>query len=130
MAANSGRDFLVKIGGTAIAGAQEGGMSVDNSPIDITDNGDAGFRTLANFTGPRSMDLSMSGVWKDATVRDLAIGVTSPLLTDATLDFADGGAITGDFYLANYEETGTHDGAVTFTGTLQSSGAWAYVAAI
>ena len=73
--------------------------------------------------------MSISGAWTDKVVRDLALG-TSLLLTDITLDFADGGDIVGDFFLANYAETGAHDGEVTFTATLQSSGSWTYTTAV
>lgn len=126
--ADTGRDLLILKNAVAIAGAQENGVSVDNSPVDITSIGDNGFRTLADFAGMRALDISISGVWANKTLRDSALGATL-LLTDITIEFADGGDIAGDFYLANYEETGAHDGAVTFTATLQSSGAWTYTTA-
>tara|TARA_R110000868_G_scaffold223318_2_gene475203 strand:- start:10981 stop:11367 length:387 start_codon:yes stop_codon:yes gene_type:complete len=126
--ADTGRDLLILKGATAIAGAQENGISIDNSPIDITSIGDGGYRTLAEFAGMRALDISVSGVWVDKVIRDQALGTTM-LLTDITIEFADGGDIAGDFYLASYEETGAHDGAVTFTAALQSSGAWTYTTA-
>lgn len=129
--ADTARNFLIKKGGTAIAGARENSMTIDNSPVNITDIASGGFRTLADFSGERALDLSVSGVWKDKVVRDLALGAdTGLLLTDLTLDFADGGDIAGDFFLANYEEGGPHDGEVTFTASLQSSGAWTYTTAV
>ena len=129
--ANTGRDLLINKGATAIAGAQTHSVSVDNSPVDISDIAGAGFRTLAGFAGNRKMDISVNGVWTDKVMRDLALGADSALLlSDITLDFADGGDISGDFYLASYEETGAHDGAVTFTCSLQSSGAWTYTTAV
>jgi len=126
--ADTGRDLLILKNAVAIAGAQENGVSVDNSPVDITSIGDDGFRTLANFAGMRALDISVSGVWADQTIRGSALG-SALLLDDITIEFADGGDIAGDFYIANYEETGAHDGAVTFTASLQSSGAWTYTAA-
>ncbi len=77
----------------------------------------------------RALDISVSGVWTDTVMRDAALAATGMLLTDITIDFADGGDISGDFYLASYEESGAHDGAVTFTCSMQSSGAWTYTAA-
>lgn len=126
--ADTGRDLLILKNATAIAGAQENGISVDNSPVDITSIGDGGYRKLADFAGMRTLDISISGVWADKVMRDQALGTTL-LLTDITIEFADGGDISGDFYLASYEETGAHDGAVTFTASLQSSGAWTYTTA-
>lgn len=131
MAADTGRDLLIKKGGSAIAGAQTNSISVDNSPVDISTISSAGFRELAGFSGNRKMDLSVSGVWIDKVVRDLALGADSGLLlTDITITFADTGSLSGDFFLANYSEDGAHDGAVTFTASLQSSGAWTYTTAI
>lgn len=127
--ADTGRDLLILKNAVAIAGAQENGISVDNSPVDITSIGDGGYRTLADFAGMRTLDISISGVWADKVMRDQALGTTL-LLTDITIEFADGGEISGDFYLASYEETGAHDGAVTFTASLQSSGAWTYTTAV
>lgn len=126
--ADTGRDLLILKNATAIAGAQENGISIDNSPVDITSIGDGGYRTLADFAGMRTLDISISGVWADKVMRDQALGTTL-LLTDITIEFADGGDISGDFYLASYEETGAHDGAVTFTASLQSSGEWTYTTA-
>jgi len=129
--ADTGRDLLVKKGATAIAGAQTNSISVDNSPVDISNISSGGFRELAGFSGNRKLDISVSGIWTDKVMRDLALGADSGLLlSDITLDFADGGNISGDFFLANYSEDGSHDGAVTFTASLQSSGAWTYTTAI
>lgn len=126
--ADTGRDLLILKNSVAIAGAQENGISIDNSPVDVTTIASNGYRTLADFAGMRSLDISISGIWADKVIRDQAMGTTL-LLTDITIDFADGGSLSGDFYLANYEENGAHDGAVTFTASLQSSGAWTYVTA-
>ena len=124
MAAISGRDLIVKKASTAIAAVRTTGISVDNSPVDITSNDDAGFRTLGGFSGVRSMDITLEGVWSDTVVSDLAYGADSGLLlTDVTIE--DGqDTISGDFFLASFERSGSHDGEVTYSATLQSSGAW------
>ena len=86
--ANTGRDFLIKIAATAIAGAKTTGLSLDNSPIDITSLSSGGFREL------------------------------------------DGATLAGDFHVANYNETGSHDNAVEFDATLQSSGTFVLTTAV
>lgn len=131
MAEQSGRDFTISKASTVLAGGREVGMSVDNSPVNVTDQGDSGYRSLAGFSGERTLDMSFSGVWNDDTLRDLALGAEGSLLmTDITIDFSDGGSLSGDFFLQNYEETGPYDNSVTFTATLQSSDAWTYTAAV
>tara|TARA_R110000824_G_scaffold59702_2_gene160096 strand:+ start:276 stop:662 length:387 start_codon:yes stop_codon:yes gene_type:complete len=125
MAVEPGREFLVKKGGTAILGAQETSISIDSSPVNVTDMASAGFRTLANFAGERSLDIACNGIWEDNVFRNLALGADSALLlSDVTVVFADAAVISGNFLLASYEETGSYDGAVQFTCSLQSSGTW------
>lgn len=129
MTEKSGRLMLIKIASTAIAGARESGFTVDNAPVNITDLASGGFRKLASFSGTRSFDLNISGLWFDKTFRELAVGA-SPLMTNAELEFADGATMEGDLFIANYAETGAHDTEVTFTATLQSAGLWTYTTAV
>lgn len=126
MAAVSGRDLLVKKAATAIAGFRSNTITVDGSPVDITSKDDGGFRTLAGFVGIKSIDIEGEGVWKNNTLGALAFAAsdTGLLLTDITIETASGAVIAGNFYLANYAETGAHETEVTFTASLQSSGAW------
>jgi|TARA_R110000851_G_scaffold249005_1_gene401518 predicted secreted protein len=127
--ADTGRDLVISIAATAVAGAQTNSISLDNSPVDISSISSGGYRQLGNFSGNRKLDLSISGVWTDAVARAAAFASEAALLmTDVTLDFADGASIAGNFYLASYTEEGSHDGAVTFTASLQSSGAFTYTA--
>ena len=127
MAASSGRDFTIKKAATILAGLRENSISFDGSPVDVTDKTDSGFRTLAGFAGMKSFDLSASGVLDDAVLRDLAMDPTSTLLlTDVTLEFADGGVVAGDVYVASVDFAGAHDGENTYDVSLQSSGEWTW----
>lgn len=127
MAARSGRDLIIKKATVAIAGVRTTSVSIDNSPVDITSKSDGGFRKLASFAGMRALDISVEGVWEDQIISDIAIGTGSALLTDITIE--DGvDRITGDFYIANFEYAGDHDGEMTYSATLQSSEAWAMAA--
>jgi predicted secreted protein len=131
MPAKSGRDLLIKKAGTAIAGFRTNTVTVDGSPVDITSKDDGGFRTMADFAGTLSIDIEGDGVWKANTLGALAFAAspTGRLLTDITLVNANGDTIAGSFYLANYVETGAHETEITFTASLQSSGAWTVTAA-
>lgn len=132
MAAQKGRDLLVLKNATAIAGLRETSVAVDGSPIDITNKGDSGYRTLASFSGVESIDITASGVWEDDVMRAIAFSGTgtTKLLTDITLAWGDGATLSGDFYLASWTSAGNHDGEETYDTTLQSSGAWTYTAAV
>lgn len=130
--ADSGRLLLVKKNGTAILGARENGISVDNSPVDISDIASGGYRELGDFAGNRKLDISIAGVWEDVTWRGIALGSTQSdlLMTDVTVELSDGATISGDFFLSAYAENGPHDTEVTFTATLISSGAWTHTPAV
>lgn len=124
MPAVSGRDLIIEKNGTPIAGVRSSGFSIDNSPVNITSKDDAGFRTLADFAGERSLDITVEGVWKDDVISAIALDDATQLLTDITIIDASGATISGDFYLASFEQTGDHDGEVTYSAELQSSGIW------
>ena len=131
MAARSGRALLIKKAATAIAGFQTNTVSFTAEGVDITDKLDNGFRTFADFAGIISFEISGDGVAKDTTLRDIfksGTGGSGFLLTDVTLEWDSGETWECDVFLSAYEETGAHDGAVEFSATLQSSGAWAAVA--
>lgn len=130
MAALSGRDLIVKKGATVIGGVKTTSLSVDNSMVDITSKDSDGFRTLASFAGTRAMTISLDGIWDDDLLSAVALGTDSALLTDITIesksltDGATTGTLSGDFYLASYEISGSDAEAITHTATLESSGAW------
>jgi predicted secreted protein len=135
MAAKIGRELLIKKGATVLAGVRTKSMSYAGEPIDITSDDDAGFRTLLAETGQEALDLSVEGLTKDTTLRALALGSGSLMLTDITLNFpktgtqtTTGDVISGSFVLTGLEESGAYNDAMTFSASLQSSGAGTYTA--
>lgn len=127
MAAAKGRELLVKNGSTVLAGVRTKGAAINNEPIDITSDDDLGYRTMLSDAGTMSVDLSVEGVTKDAIFRTLAAtGGTGLMLTGITLEYPDGGILAGDFFLNSFEETGAYNEAMTFSASLQSSGAFTY----
>lgn len=130
MAAGSGRDFVVKKNGTALAGLRENSLTPEGGSVDLTSKEDNGFRKLADFHGTRSWDMSASGVLKDAVFQDIIMDPSaSLLLTDVTLEFHDGAIVAGDVYIGSATFAGAHDGEATYELSLQSSGQWTYTAA-
>lgn len=126
MAASSGRELLIKKGATVIAGVRTKTVTINGEPIDVTTDDDSGFRTLLADPATRSIDLSVEGITKDDTLRAIVAGAGPQLLTDITIEYPDGSVIAGDFYLVSVEESGEYQDAVTFTASLQSSGAFTY----
>lgn len=128
--ARSGRSLLIKQAGTAIAGFKTNTVSFTAEGVDITDKLDNGFMTYADFAGVISFELTGEGVAKASTLRDIfknGSGGSGFLLTNITIDWDGTEVWECDLFMSAYEETGEHDGAVEFSATFASSGAWAEV---
>lgn len=131
MAASSGRDFTISKAGTVLAGLRENSVSFDGSPVDITGKSSNGFRTLASFSGVRSFEITASGFLDDIVLQAIAADEDSTLLlTDITIEYADGATCSGDVFLSSYQQSAPHETEVTYSVTLQSSGEWSYTPAV
>lgn len=133
MTKTAGRLFLLKIGGTAVAGLRNVSLSVNGTPINVTDQGDSGVQSLLSgeLTG-QSLEITGDGIEEDQVLRDLSLGAASgKFLTNMTLDFpaqtgVSSDEISGNFAMTAYSETGAYEDAVTFTTTFTSNGAWTF----
>lgn len=132
MAAEAGRDLRIKYdadgaGGTAaavIAGARTDSLTINNTSIDITDKDDSGIQTLLDDIGVQSLEISCTGVLKDATLITLADSAASGAALHY-FEIAVGSLRTyaADFFITSFEVTGEQDGTITFSMSLVSSGA-------
>lgn len=120
MAEILGRKVTVSVGGTVVATARTTSMTVNNEPVNITSAGDDGIRRLMDEPGEKSIEITLDGLYDGASLYDLAQGAS--LLTEVVLTYA-GYTLTGDFFLSSYNEGQPYNEAVTFSATLQSSGA-------
>lgn len=133
MAKQTGRLCVIKKNNVTIAGGRTVGLTVNGSPINVEDQGDAGFATyLSGILTGRSLELTIEGYEEDQVFRDLALAATSTgqFLTDITFEFPNGDAISGDFVLTAYTETGAYEDGQTFSTTLSSDAAWTYTQAV
>lgn len=132
-AAKIGRELLIKKATVVLAGVRTKSLSFAGEPVDVTTDDDTGARTLLAESGQEAIDLSVEGITKDTVLRAAALGSGSLMLTDITLEFpktgtqvTTGDTISGSFFLSSLEESGTYNDAMTFSASLQSSGAWTY----
>jgi predicted secreted protein len=124
MSAAIGRALIVKRASVKIAAIVSKTVSINNEPVDITNDDDSGFRTLLEASGTRSIDISFEGVSTDDVLLSVAAGAAPTLITADEIEFPSGLTITGSFRFNTYEVSGEVAGRVQFSGTLQSSGAW------
>ena len=129
MAAEAGRDLRIKYasdGSTyvVVAGARTDSMTFNNEAIDITDKDDAGVRTYLDDIGVKSMSLSCTGVATASTFSALAAAATSDTaLHSFAIDMGSFATYTGSFFITSFEATGEQADTITFTLSLESSGA-------
>jgi len=135
MAGAIGRTLLLQRGGTRLVGLRTKSWSFNGEPIDKTNDDDAGFRSLLTDAGTKSMDISFDGVAEDELIQDLVLSGGSLMLTDITLEWplrsgdTVPASLAGNFFLTSFEQSGTYNDAITFSGSLQSSEEWTYTAA-
>lgn len=122
MGADVGRELIIKKGSSIIcAGISNKSVTINNEPVDITNDDDSGWRAYLSKAGVKSVDISFSGVTKNATLLDLVSGELI-LLEEISIEFPDGSVIEGDFVFATMSQSGESGGAITFDATLNSSG--------
>lgn len=129
MAAANGRELKIKKNNVVIAGVRTKTVAIAGEPIDITSDDDLSYRTMLDEPGTRSIDLTVEGITKDDQLRSIILTGGGLLLSDITIEYPDGGEIAGDFFLASVEDSGEYADALTFSASLQSSGAWVYTSA-
>ncbi len=132
MSAGAGRLLKLKNAALAtIAGIRTKGIKIGNEAIDITTDDEDAIRTFLDDVGDgsgelvaasRAIDISFDGIAKDDVLLKATVELSGVLAT-YTVEFPSGATVSGKFALVNYEKTGEYQGASTFTGELQSSGA-------
>jgi predicted secreted protein len=136
MATNVGRTITVYWGDDSpqlpVAGIREKGITLSGEAVDVTNDDSNGWRELLDAPQMNTVELSVSGVMLNDTLRaDWFAGAsaTGSRMQAATFEYPDGATISGNFYLQEFAETGNHDGEITFEATFASSGVVTYAPA-
>lgn len=125
-----GRDFALQLSNGAtvpvfatLGGLRSSKLTLNNNPVDVSDDS-SGWRQLLADAGVQSLDISGDGCFANdvslSTIQGAAVNRTSLPMQIAT---GKGDKFVGSFVIASMERTGAHDGAETYTLTLQSDGA-------
>ena len=116
-----GREVTLTVGGVSILGVQTKGLTVNNEPLDTTDDNSAGWAEALAIPGQKSVEMPFSGLVKNLELLR-AIMVNESQIYACVMTYPDGSDVTGDFFMANFNETGEYNGLKTFDVSLQSSG--------
>lgn len=133
MAGSVGRKTVIEKNDVVILGVRSLTMSWSGESIDVTSGEDLGKRLLLADSGQEAVDISGEGIMKAALFRELVLGSSSKMLTDIVIKFAiltpsntTPAELSCNLKLSGYEEGHPYNDAITFSFTLESSGAWAY----
>ena len=107
---------------TLVAGARSDSITINNEPIDVTDKGDDGWRTLLADASVRSVEMAVSGLVSGDSLISKSLGATTALHGDYKIEIDGIGEAAGEFFFSNIEISAPHDGAAEFSATIQSSG--------
>jgi TP901-1 family phage major tail protein len=134
MAAQKGKDLLVKIGDgagfTTVAGLRTRRLAFNAETVDVTHAESADrWRELLDGAGVKRASVSGRGLFKDAASDAL---VRQAFFDGAIKSFQvvipDFGTVAGPFQIVAFEYAGEHNGEVTYDLTLESAGALAFAA--
>lgn len=125
MTANAGRTIELTWGGVAIPGVREKSVALNGEAIDITSDDSLGWRELlSDNPAENQVNISLSGVTKTFALKQ--DWFANDRMKAVTITYPDGSVLSGNFYMANYTDTGPYNDAITFETELQSSGVVAY----
>lgn len=133
MAAQKGKDLLLKISDGASAFVTIGGLrtrrlALNADTVDVTDAESAGrWRELLGGAGLRRASVSGTGIFKDQASDILLREVFfDNLLRDWQIVIPGLGVLEGPFQISNLDYRGEHAAEVTFDISLDSAGALAF----
>lgn len=131
MAAFTGRTILFRWGGDSpldeIAGVREKSIEINGEPINVTSDEDDGWQTLIEASAENSVNVSISGVIKNAT-RLLTDWFNGTRIQPAAFEFPAplNSVLSGNWRLDALTITGAYNDAATFEATLSSTGQISY----
>jgi TP901-1 family phage major tail protein len=129
MAAQKGAALLLKINTTGstyvtVGGLRSTSITLNDEAVDVTNKDSSGNRTLLADGGIHSMSVSGSGVFTDSsTETTLKDAMNAAAFKNFQVIVPDFGTYTGAFMVASLEYAGEFNGEVTYSVTLESSGA-------
>ena len=135
MAAQKGASLLLKINTTGttyvtVGGLRSTSITLNDEAVDVTNKDSSGNRTLLADGGIHSMSVSGSGVFTDASSETtLKDAMNASTFKNFQVIIPDFGTYQGAFMVATLEYAGEYNGEVTYSVTLESSGAVTFTSA-
>lgn len=131
MTAFVGRKAVLSFGSplVPIAALRTKTMTLGNEVVDITSDDDAGFRTLLQDPGTKTLDMSFEGVTKDGVTLNSLITLAmsgSDVLETFSILFPTIGTMAGPFVITSFEIGAPYNEGSTFSASIQSAGTFTW----
>lgn len=122
MAEQIGRKVSISVDGNVVATARTKTLTINNSSVNVTSDGDDGVQRLLSESGETSVEMSVEGIFDtDAPeMMESALGgapLVSIVLTYPTF------TLTGQYKQTSFSSGLPYNEATTFTAAYSSSGA-------
>lgn len=134
MAADKGRDFVLKVGDGAtseafntVGGMRTTGIAFSGQAVNVSDKDSAGWQELLAAAGETKVTISAQGVFKGTTYEGtMRTNFLAQSIDNYEIHFGDGHKFAGAFQITAFEYTGENNGARMYSLTLESSGVISY----
>lgn len=127
-----GREIDFTLGGATLAGVVSKSLSINNTPVDTSDDDSSGNKEYLATPGSKEITIGLSLKAKNLDLIQSAIDNTSQIYA-TVITFPDGTTtnsdITGDAFLASVSLSGEHEELTTIDIELNYSGAVTFTAA-
>lgn len=123
----TGKERIFTLGGDTILGVSTTGATLNNEPVEVTDNDSNGWTTLLATPGVKSLEYPISGILKNLELIN-TWGNGGSQMFAITITYPDGSVLSFDGFMTNFTETGESNTSVTFDATFVSSGEVTFVA--
>ena len=113
-----------------VGGLRTNAWSVNGEDVDVTTKDSGGWQQRLSGAGVRSLSISATGIFQDSAVEEILRGwAFDQSINWYQITFENGDRLECQFQISNYERSGGHDSAETYSLTLTSHGTPQYVAA-
>lgn len=122
-----GDEVTVTVGSLTLLGTNNKGITLNNTPLDTTNDASSGWQERLAKSGVKSLEFPFTGILQNLELVNTYFGTSQ--IVELIYTFPDGSTITGDGFMDNVsiDPTNSND-LFTFSATFSSSGAPAFVA--
>lgn len=123
----AGRQVTFTFGGGTLVGVLSKNITLNNEPLDTTDDQGSGWQERLAISGRKSIEFSVSGTLKNLEVVRSYFDSSSQIFA-TTITYPDGSTLAMDVFLDSFSTSGAENELITFDATFSSSGSPTFTA--